>query len=427
MTCRISFRTIEFKPSTNLVRVVVTTDIDCIVFCRVSSNQPQVHLHSTIIRGLPVRENPYFCFTAYQDFSQYELTEGKTHTFWVTDWPVCTIRWLYFWGMVGSEICISTSASFKWHNDGVGPVPPPEQMKVLNAIDPEYFPILGDGAYHFLDLSFACPQGSTGALIIVKNLDSSLTTGIAIRQPGDITDPYSDLNYLNSNHLICGFDSLRRIEVKVQNTKTVGLWVMAYTGPQVIFPTTHIDIKPTSSLNFKDFDIKSSWPSAQLILTRLWASNNYYTGHSIRPLGSSRLSESGRYQVHPFCQIPPGGNIQTRLNYYSSANQYWEAYAYIKEDIISDSSGVSIPVVPSQTFAKKLVNQLYSHPYFVFLEYNSSTEGGAIAARKDNSYFAFTGSGELHNWCIVHANETAYINLTASGTGAACWLMAISK
>ncbi|MBA7556280.1 hypothetical protein ES705_48980 [subsurface metagenome] len=46
------------------------------------------------------------------------------HTWWKKNWPVCTTKWLYVWGSRAGEVCVSTTAPFKYHNDGIEPLLP---------------------------------------------------------------------------------------------------------------------------------------------------------------------------------------------------------------------------------------------------------------------------------------------------------------
>ncbi|MBA7535022.1 hypothetical protein ES705_27272 [subsurface metagenome] len=124
MSCHISVRDIDFHASTTGVRVRVTTDVPSHLFIRLSRRKPWIHKKPSLRRGVAFAEDVRFCFTVFEDNEQNEWGDTLEHTWWKPDWPFCTTKYLYVWGMRAGETCISTTAPFKYHNDGLEPVPP---------------------------------------------------------------------------------------------------------------------------------------------------------------------------------------------------------------------------------------------------------------------------------------------------------------
>ncbi|MBA7527947.1 hypothetical protein ES705_20129 [subsurface metagenome] len=124
MPCQISVRDIDFHSSTTGVRIRVTTDVPSHLFLRLSLKKPLVHMKPSIRRGVAFAEDVRFCFTVFEDNAQVEPGDTINHTWWKNNWPVCTTKWLYVWGSRAGEVCVSTTAPFKFHNDGIAPVPP---------------------------------------------------------------------------------------------------------------------------------------------------------------------------------------------------------------------------------------------------------------------------------------------------------------
>ena len=125
MACHISVRDIDFHASTEGVRIRVTTDAPCHLWVRLSSQTPRIHKKPSLRRGVAFAEDVRFCFTVFEDNEQEEPGDTVDHTWWKPDWPVCTTKWLYVWGSRSGEVCVSTTAPFKYHNDGVDPIEPP--------------------------------------------------------------------------------------------------------------------------------------------------------------------------------------------------------------------------------------------------------------------------------------------------------------
>ncbi len=123
MTCYISVRDIDFHSSSDGVRIRVTTDVASHLWLRLSSKHPWVHRKPSLRRGVAFAEDVRFCFTVFEDNEQEETGDTLNHTWWKPNWPICTTKWLYVWGMRAGETCVSTTAPFKYHNDGISPVP----------------------------------------------------------------------------------------------------------------------------------------------------------------------------------------------------------------------------------------------------------------------------------------------------------------
>lgn len=124
MGCHISVRNIDFHPSDTGVRICVTTDVPAHLFVRLSSQTPRIHKKPSLRRGVAFAEDVRFCFTVFEDNEQNEWGDTLEHTWWKENWPACTTKWLYVWGMRSGEVCVSTTALFKYHNTGLEPVPP---------------------------------------------------------------------------------------------------------------------------------------------------------------------------------------------------------------------------------------------------------------------------------------------------------------
>jgi hypothetical protein len=122
--CHISVRDIEFEPLATSVRIRVTTDVPSHLFVRLSSQTPRIHKTPELRRGVQFATDVRFCFTVFEDNEQLEPGDTVVHTWLKEDWPVCTTKWLYVWGSRSGEVCVSTTAPFKYHNDGVAPEPP---------------------------------------------------------------------------------------------------------------------------------------------------------------------------------------------------------------------------------------------------------------------------------------------------------------
>ena len=116
MADHISIRDVKFSRSPEGVKIVVTTDVPCVLYCRLTIHEPWIHKKPSLRRGVQFAEDVRFCFTVFEDNLQDEVGACLIHTFWKEDWPICTTKWCYFWGTIDGVACVSTSPFFKYHN-----------------------------------------------------------------------------------------------------------------------------------------------------------------------------------------------------------------------------------------------------------------------------------------------------------------------
>ena len=169
MAVHFSVRDVLFTPSTAGVRIIATTDIPCHLYCRLSSEKPWIHKTPSLRRGVQFAEDVRFCFTVYEDNEQYEAGDTNIHTWWKSDWPVCQTKYFYFWGTIGIEVSVSTTPFFKYHNDGVSPVPTPDTLRTFNSIEPELLRPTGAYPTYIYDCSNVVNPDSESVIIHVRN------------------------------------------------------------------------------------------------------------------------------------------------------------------------------------------------------------------------------------------------------------------
>ncbi len=384
-------------------------------------------MQPSIRRGVAFAEDVRFCFTVFEDNEQFESGDTIEHTWWKKDWPVCTTKWLYVWGMRSGETCLSTTAPFKYHNDGVSPVPPPEAMYQLNSIDPQFFTLAGGSAWSLRDLSRDIPEDATGAILQIKNTDAGFDRAVAFRKPGANYDSYQPFQKDGTLWVIVGLDTARRFEYRFAKAGYLHGYLMGYTGRDVVFPDDPIDIKPTVNNAYQTFDIKSVWPEAVIILTDLGSWQDWNNSHSIRPLGSTKEVSGGSDRSFPFCGVPASGNIQTKLYKREGVSTKWLAYAYLKKDCSFSLNGVDFVGFTANAWKTLYVGALSASARFAFLEYSHPFIAEHVSARKRFSYFNYTGRNNTHGWMITHVHQDLECEAYSGNTAASDRLLGIAE
>lgn len=378
------------------------TDVLSRIYIRVSEQQPWIHKKPSLRRGVQFAEDVRFCFTVYQDYEQFESGDTLTHTFWLDDWPVCTTKWLYIWGMQGAEICVSTSPIFHYHNDGESPIPPPQPMKQLNAIDPEYHVFPGGPAWNNYDFSRDIPEGATGVVLCLKNSDGGVNNRVAVRKPGADYDIYSPMQKGSLTWVIVGVDDNRQIQYRCQDPSDLVCYLLGYTGYNVVFPDTSIDITPTAGGVHQAHNIGAQWSGAKFIFTDLGSEDLWNTQHSIRPVGSTKFIYQGSYRKWPFAALSADGKVECAIQNAPAPTTKWVAYGYIKEDITVSQNGINFGDFVAGAWKEVDFSGLSVDAEWGFIEVYHPFSASELRARKNMGFFSWPGASANHNYIISH-------------------------
>ena len=409
------------------VRIVVTTDVASHIFVRLSLKPPWIHKKPSLRRGLWLNDDVRFCFTVFEDNEQAEDGDTLTHTFWKPDWPACTTKWLYLWGKISGEVCQSTSPIFEHHNDGLDPIPVPEIMPNLNAIDPQFYPFPGGPVWSLLDLSRDIPEGATGSIWHLRNNDLGGTKRVGLRKPGASYENIQPMGLDGHMWAIVGLNANREIEYHVQTAGRLEGYLMGYTGPSFVFPDDAIDIKPAVNNVYSTFNIHTTWPDAILVLTDMGSAQAWNNYHSIRPVGSTKEVFQGANRMYPFSGLSGGGALQTKLSDRDGASTKWLAYAYIKSDTTVSLNGIDFVGFTANAWKTLDCGQIDPAVKFAFIEYQHPFGAVHLSARKQFSYFDYKGRNSNHGWIISHVHHNEEIQVWSGNTAASDRLLQVAE
>lgn len=411
MACHISFRDVEERCTATGVRIRVWTDVACTVFLRRSPHRPWVHKRTRNVRGLILNDDFRFCFTVYSDYSQDESGDTFEHTFYFTDWPVCTTFYYYFWGSVDGQVCVSNSPPFSYHNDGVNCLPSPDFPHIINYMTP--LPITLGKATSWTNRSVAgdVPLNTTGILMWLRSNHLGGRNSFGVRKPSQ-TGVYGGQWYGNpSVSVLVGLNDAYEFAYFASESPGWSGYITGYTGPDVTYPDSVIDLKPPVANTMHDVDIAAEWPDASMIFTSLAATSGFRGYHLIRPYGGSSGWYGGQYSYFPFCPVPTNGKVQTKVYQVTSSNPYWRAYAYINKAIPYAIDGVTLSGLVAGSWNTVLTNNFLWPANYAFIEVMGSTYSIEWAGRKPGETIDLPGDLYGHNWGIFPLDDAYQFEL----------------
>lgn len=282
-----SLRDINFTPTTDGVRIICTTDVPCHLYCRLSSQEPRIHKRPIYRRGTWLNDDVRFCFTVFEDNEQFESGDTLIHTFWKTNWPYCTTKWSYYFASISGNWCVSTSPYFKYHNDGVDPVYPPDVMFTFNSIEPELHSCGAGGVWNSIDLQHDVPPDATGIIYKVFTTPVSGDKKVGFRPHGTVNDNTGRLRGGEGQWGVCGLYDHRWIEAFGPVGGNVDFWVLGYTGRNVHFLDPVINLTPSLSLSWEEVDVSPYIPAGAIPIFDLSHQGYAWKRYAVRPKGST--------------------------------------------------------------------------------------------------------------------------------------------
>jgi hypothetical protein len=300
-------------------------------------------------------------------------------------------------------------------------------MYQLNAIDPQYYSLPGGYAWSLQDLSYDIPEGATGAILQVKNADEGYSNRFACRKPGAAYNNYHTFKKGGTLWVIVGLDENRCFETRFQNPGYLNAYLMGYTGRDVVFPDTPIDIKPAVDNTYHTTDIGATWPDAKLLLTDLGSMESFNDYFSIRPDGSSKEIYGGGDRKFPIVGVPDNGKIQTKLSRRDGGSTGWYAYAYLKKDCSFSLNGIDFIGFTANDWKTLQCRQFNPAARWAIFEFWHPVGYEHVSARKCHSFFDYQGDSANHSFFISNLHHDGDCQVYSGNTSATDKLYQIAE
>lgn len=404
MSNHISIRDVQFTPSTEGVRIIVTTDVPCVLFCRLTSEEPWIHKKPSLRRGVQFAEDIRFCFTVFEDNQQYEAEAGLIHTFWKENWPVCTTKWCYFWGTVAGTASVSTSPFFKYHNDGVSPVPVPDVMDIFNSIEPQLITPYAAGIWQPYDCSHFVHETATGVILYIRNKHTTALKYFGARMKGQSFALYGEFLAKSHQWAVIGLDANKCIEVFGAHLAWFDVWAVGYTGQQVKFLAEPHDITPAGVDVWETKDLSAQCPGGIGVLGIAKSAGATGAKFDARKLGST----DDHYFTHkwccPFIGLDTNQKCQVKMHDPGIGDQQIVVTGYITADAYVYTNARVLPNWGINSWHDNKLDYATPAPKWGILTVTCTAGGTIWSARKKDSLRDLKYGMNYRLYVYVHCN-----------------------
>lgn len=132
--------------------IQVTTDVPCTLYLLWTTIPPRLHLRALNKRGLPMMDDPYYCFVQWNRIEQWVAGDAKHHSFFLGDWKPGEYRWFVFVATIEGLMSPSTSPIFLARL-AIGPVAAPIIAPYKTILHVPIAPTATITAYHIERIS----------------------------------------------------------------------------------------------------------------------------------------------------------------------------------------------------------------------------------------------------------------------------------
>lgn len=404
MPCRFSVRDITYTVTEDGVRIVVETDVKVSLHLRLTEQQPWIHKQPRFRRGLWLNDDVRFCFTVYTDYEQYEQWESTTHTFWMENWPVCTTKWLYFWGTVAGQACVSTSPIFKYHNDGVSPIPGVDKMYSINSVTPQKILGLGIGTWQTYSLAGHVSPDATGVVLVAVNSDAGQQRSFGVRPKGATGFSNGSLRLESMTGAFVKLDANLEFEMLVGINTVVYVYIMGFTGPNFVWLDTPVDLHPAVDGVWKDLVTSQYAPGAQAVLLSCGAGAALAAGFKIRVNGSIDNRWCGNWHTYPCIGVDSNGVFQEWLSPEAVTRGHTDLIGYVTSNFEKHVDAKDVSPLNADVWEAVDVHDIVASPPWVSLMLYESTGAHLFGMRKAGTFFDEKWHSSGGEWMLVHAN-----------------------
>lgn len=423
MSCHISFRDIVFTPSTEGVRVIISTDVPSHIWVRLTTVKPRIHKKTAYIRGLPLLDDVRFCFDVFTDFEQTEPGDTLVHTFWLADWTVCTTKWLYLWGNVAGVTCVSTSVPFHYHNDGVSPVTPPRVLRTFTTVEPNLVSYGTTNDWRKIDLSGLVDENASGVLIHWRRLHGGTETLIGVRKPEATGQHLGICRVGQQGWFVAGLDDDKQFEHRTFEPNSCEFWLMGYFNKNVHFFDDCVERIPWP-LGFTTIDWSDLLPADAIAGIFLVGSPNVLqAAYGIRPFGSTRSTIWGSYTHHAIVKL---NGLKVDYGKDRNGSEYRFRHVlvgYITAGYIGETEGLPLPVGADSTWRDILCTSHYPDPQLAIIEWSSNAMLDVMGVRKWESNHTYAQQAGGHCWPMIHPHINGKGQLYRPNVNCEAWHM----
>lgn len=410
MTCHISFRDIDFSPSETGVRIRVYTDVPCHLYCRLTTEKPEIHKIPVFRRGIFIQDDIRICFVVYEDNDQYEAGDTLIHTWYKTNWDVCVTKYMYFWGSINGEVCVSTSPIFDYHNTGESPVPVPRVLDRYTSLEPQYVNVTASNVWQTIDISHLVDENATGVIIQFVN-DYTLEVNIGLRKSS-----LSALSYpsrMRRSACCWGFVGLttsKTFDLYSGRHYSVRPYIMGYTNNKWVFFDEAIALPWSHSIMEQQWDFSGDYPDMTLALLDIGVKAHDLPRMGFFTDGCTTWTFGETY--HCFAAIPPSdaGKVGFYVDPWPPGVPYLRLVGYTTMDIFKHVDPPIIGLGIGTSWQIKGMKSLSTNPVLCGIKYDSTLFNLDAGVQKGYSRITESPDFAKEVWMTPHPNPAGQGN-----------------
>ncbi|MBA7534360.1 hypothetical protein ES705_26606 [subsurface metagenome] len=352
------------------------------IWVRLSAKEPRIHKQPSLRRGVQFAEDVRFCFTVFEDNEQYEDGDTFVHTFYKQSWPFCTTKWFYFWGSIAGEVCISTSAIFKYHNDGISPVPVPEVLRTYNSIEPNLISMGTANIWRDVDLSYMVSPDAKGVLLHCRNLAPTTWSYWDTRKPLAGGNFRVTARPPDAFWAIVGLDDNLKFEIRTSVNDIIEFWLMGYFNKNLVFLDSCPDRSPAYDDAWHVIDWSDIAPTAQAGIFLVGGRSSATYDYGVRPYGSTQDFREWGFGTYAIVKLDAGRMEAYIDHHFTAGSCALVMVGYVAKNGLFHVNSPLINPVGTWSWETHTISGLHDHPTLAILHWLGTTGAPSHGERK---------------------------------------------
>lgn len=282
-------------------------------------------------------------------------------------------------------------------------------MDELVSIEPQLYNLAVGGAWAEIDLSHELHPEATGVIFCLINTDAGAERQFGFRAKDA---PFGWAPLMKRHTITWGLapvNSDRIMEYLASFAGVGDLWIMGYTGRNVHFLDTPVDISPPNTATWTMKDLAANAPGAIAVILDIGSTPDLIASYGARCNGSTDNRTNGSGRVWPVIKCDTAQKIELYLNQPAGVVPTFYLIGYITANLTMETDALMIGAGAAAAWVPLNIGATYPTPKFGFIEVTSTTTWVDQGFRKRYSLRDVKYDGDNHNWAIVHCDKNAQI------------------
>lgn len=284
--------------------------------------------------------------------------------------------------------------------------PPPVEHTTRNitCVEPQYFrPAVAD-TWEDFDLSKMVPEGATGAVFHLINLDDGASNRVGLRKKGSTDDYPGDMKRHTHSWAMVGLDENRKCQGRCEHLGWQRFLLVGYTGENYTFFDNGHNIVPAAKAAWVDTDLSALCPGAIAAIIEFATHLDSQDLMGARKHGSTDDRHPGSFHMWMVVGLDANQHLDLWDQDWPVSADAFNLIGYITAGATFYTNADNISPLADGFYHNVNLGGYLANPVMAFIELDSGGAAADYAIRKNPFTADIYYDVDNHNFAIIHPN-----------------------